>query len=216
LLAAGVVTAAKYHEYIGPHGGGPIALFAASVGGFMTKLGIPEHVGTTFAALAISAFALTSLDTATRLARFSFQEFFLTEEVSSWRLVATNRFFATAVSVAVAGVLALSGQWQAIWPIFGSANQLLAAIALLAVAVWLSRVKIGNLFVLLPMYFMFAVTISALVLLFIQNIGRQNYLLAVLALGLLVVALGLAGLAFSGMRKAEAAESGQVHAAAQK
>ena len=209
LLAAGVLTAARYGDYIKPGGGGPIALFAASVGGFMTKLGIPENIGTTFAALAISAFALTSLDTATRLARFSFQEFFMSDRPSAVQGFASNRFVATAVSVAVAGVLALSGRWHAIWPIFGSANQLLAAIALLAVAVWLSRVKIGNLFVVLPMIFMFAVTISALVLLFIQNLGRHNYLLALLALGLLTVALGLAGLAFRGMKNYWAAEAAE-------
>jgi carbon starvation protein len=202
LIAAAVLTTEKYHEYIGPEGGGPIALFAASVGGFMTKLAIPHHVGNTFAALAISAFALTSLDTATRLARFSFQEFFQVEGEKQ-NAIGANRFVATVVSVVFAGALALSGKWQAIWPIFGSANQLLAAIALLAVAVWLAKVKIKNDFVLYPMFFMFAVTLSALVLLIVQNLSKQHYLLALLAFGLLLVALSLIVLAFNGLRRTE-------------
>jgi carbon starvation protein len=81
-------------------------------------------------------------------------------------MLSRNRFVATAVTVAVAAVLTMSGEAMELWPIFGSANQLLAALALLAVSIWLARRGTGNLFVRIPMYFMFAVTLSSLVTLF--------------------------------------------------
>lgn len=205
LTAAAVLTSEAYQGYIGTGGGGPITLFSESVGRFIGGLGIPVHIGTTFAALAVSAFALTSLDTATRLARFCIQEFFEAKEETAKAPVTSNRFVATGVSVLFAGSLALSGEWRSIWPIFGSANQMMAAIALLAVSVWLARIKIKNGFLLYPMYFMFAVTISALIIIIVQNIAQQNYLLTILAVALLVVALVLSWLAFVGMRKAGAA-----------
>jgi len=105
--------------------------------------------------------------------------------------------------VVFAGALALSGEWQLIWPIFGSANQLMAALALLAVSVWLAKIKVKNGFIIYPMYFMFAITISALTIIIVQNIQQGNYLLTVLAFGLLFVALMLAWLAFVGMKNKE-------------
>ncbi len=206
LIAAAAITSGKYNEFIGNGGGGPIALFSASVGNFISKLGIPANVGTTFSALAVSAFALTSLDTATRLARFSFQEFFEKEEESKPSILNKNRYIATGVGVVVAGALAFSGRWRAIWPIFGSANQLLAAMALLAVTVWLTELKIKHAFVFYPMIFMFAVTFSALVILMISNFKNQHFLLMGIAFVLFVVAVVLAVLAFKGLReKREAA-----------
>jgi carbon starvation protein len=84
---------------------------------------------------------LTSLDTATRLARFALQEFFsktgLKAEEQS--LLSRNRYIATIIGVAFAGLLVISGQGLKIWPFFGAANQLLAALALVSVTVWLSR-----------------------------------------------------------------------------
>jgi carbon starvation protein len=212
LIAAAVITSEKYQGYITGGGGGPITLFSESVGGFIASLGIPVHVGTTFAALAVSAFALTSLDTATRLARFCFQEFFEGKTVSSASRITGNRFVATGAGCLFAGALALSGEWQAIWPIFGSANQLMAALALLAASVWLAKIKIKNGFLLYPMYFMFAVTISALIILIVQNITQNNIILTVLAFGLLFVALMLAWLAFVGMRKSESVAGGEAPA----
>lgn len=201
LVAAAVLTSEMYQGYIGTGGGGPITLFSESVGGFIGSIGIPVHIGTTFTALAVSAFALTSLDTATRLARFCMQEFFEGQKEETKSTITSNRFVTTGIAVFFAGALALSGEWQAIWPIFGSANQLMAALALLAVSVWLAKTKIKNGFIVYPMYFMFAVTISALVILIIQNIQQSNYLLTALAIGLLFVALMLAWLAFVGMKK---------------
>ncbi|MDW7680166.1 MAG: carbon starvation protein A, partial [bacterium] len=137
LITVAILLKVDYSEKLAAVG--PIAAFSAGVGGFVEILGIPLNVGITFAALAVSAFALTSLDTATRLGRFAFQEFFRTENPTSVQRALTNRFIATVFTVVPAGILALSGSYSAIWPIFGSANQLLAALALLAGSVWLTK-----------------------------------------------------------------------------
>ncbi len=171
LITAVTLLKGQYLEFF-PEGAraNPIGLFASGVGGFVGKIGIPTNVGVTFAALAVSAFALTSLDTATRLGRFAFQEFFRSDNPSAVQSVLTNRFVATFFTVLPGAILALSGSYTAIWPIFGSANQLLAALALLAGSVWLARKGQKNQFLRYPMYFMFAVTLSALVILVYQKI----------------------------------------------
>ncbi len=164
LITAIVLIPSQYQTFF-PQGGNanPITLFANGVGGFISKLGIPMKIGIVFAAMAVAEFALTSLDTATRLGRFTFQEFFSSDNPNSVQKFLTNRFAATFFTILPGGILALSGSYQAIWPIFGSANQLLAALALLAVSVWLAKKQIKNQFVRYPMVIMFAITLSALV-----------------------------------------------------
>lgn len=190
LTTAAILLRGKYESFFTSGGGGPITLFSKGVGGFMTEFGVPLKAGITFAALAISAFALTSLDTATRLARFAFQEFF--EMGTRGSILSSNRFVGTLFTVLAGGILALSGKWKAIWPIFGSANQLLAALALLAASVWLAKIGRDNNFVKYPMIFMFAVTLTALVVLIQQNLIKGNYSLAIIAFVLFLVAIVLA------------------------
>lgn len=204
LITVGILTQQEYHGFMSGGGGGPVALFANGVGNFMNKLGVPIETGISFAALTVSAFALTTLDTATRLSRFSFQEFFTSKknqgEGSQGKWL-TNRFFGTLVSVAAGGGLALSGQWKAIWPLFGSANQLLAALALLAVTLWLKNKKIANWFTRWPMYFMYIMTNCALLLLLWKNLRAQNYLLAFFSLLLLGVAIAMVVRAFKALKR---------------
>jgi len=171
LITAITLLKDRHQEFFPAGGSGnPIGLFAHGVGAFVEKVGIPLDVGITFAALAVSAFALTSLDTATRLGRFAFQEFFRSDSPTPAQNFLTNRFVATLFTVLPGGILALSGSYQAIWPIFGTANQLLAALALLAGSVWLAKKGQRNEFLRYPMYFMFAVTLSALVILVYKKI----------------------------------------------
>ncbi|UCH92459.1 MAG: carbon starvation protein A [Candidatus Aminicenantes bacterium] len=201
LITVAVLTQQQYHGYMSAGGGGPVALFANGVGNFMSKLGLPLETGISFAALTVSAFALTTLDTATRLSRFSFQEFFGHKKVGGQRKWLTNRFVGTFVSVAAGGGLALTGQWKAIWPLFGSANQLLAALALLAVTLWLKNKKTANWFTRWPMYFMYVMTNCALLLLLWNNLRSQNYLLAFFALLLLGVAVSMVVHALKALRR---------------
>jgi len=166
--------------------GGPINVFADGVGNFLTAIGLSFTVGKQFAALALSAFALTSLDTATRLGRFIFQEFF--SESGQEDSILTNRYFSTAVTVALGGYLAFNG-WGKIWPMFGSANQLLAALALITVAVWLKNIGRNNKMLTIPTIFMFAATLTALLLLVKANLASGNFLLVGFAIALFVLAI---------------------------
>ncbi len=137
----------------------------------------------TLLVLTYSAFCLTSLDTATRLARFMFQEFWLDgskgetpENVTGYKKVLSNPLVATLITVVLGVLLGLNGYGK-IWALFGSANQLLAALGLLAVATWLGNVGKSNKMFLFPMAFMLVVTIASLV------INTKNQFLAIAAGG---------------------------------
>ncbi|MCR5656946.1 MAG: carbon starvation protein A [Butyrivibrio sp.] len=117
--------------------------------------------------LAVSVFCLTSLDTATRLARYMFQEFFVEQgqtakDVTGYKKIFANPYVATAITVVLGVSLGMTG-YTKIWPLFGAANQLLAAIGLLAVCTWLGEVGKNNKMFFVPMVFMLAVTICSLV-----------------------------------------------------
>lgn len=170
--------------------GGPVNVFSSGVGTFMSKFGIPFDIGKSFVALAVSAFALTSLDTATRLGRFIFQEFFDNPEKEKPSIL-TNMYVSTAITVLIGGYMAAGG-YARIWPIFGSANQLLAALALLAIAVWLKKSGRNYHMLTIPMIFMLVVTLSALVLLIKSNLAAGNYLLVIFPVLLFILAIILA------------------------
>ena len=169
---------------------GPTNVFAEGVGTFMSKFGIPFEIGKTFVALAVSAFALTSLDTATRLARFIFQEFF-EDPAKETQTPLTNMYVSTGITVVLGAILAVGG-YSVIWPIFGSANQLLSALALMAVALWLKKQKKSYNMLTIPMVFMLIVTLCALVLLARANIVGGNYVLVGFAVALFILAIVLA------------------------
>lgn len=175
---------------------GPVPAFSLGVARFINAIpvmNISIPMAQTFTALAVSAFALTSLDTATRLARFMFQEYFENKESEKKFVLVTNRYASTAITVVFGAALTFSGQTMSIWPVFGSANQLLAALALLALTVWVANLKKGYLFVLIPMIFMFAVTLTALGMLIYTNFIATNYTLSIISILLftLAVLLGL-------------------------
>jgi len=200
LIAVMHLSRAEYASNLATHG--PITIFAQGLGVYLSKLGISAENGIKFAALAVSAFVLTSLDTATRLARFAFQEFFAPKEGNKPSVLNTNRYIGTTITVTIAAALALSGQWRSIWPIFGSANQLLAALTLLAVALWLKNRKRPTLPIIIPMYIMFTITLSALVSIVWNNFHSGNAILAGIAASLFILALILALNSIQSMRKA--------------
>jgi len=179
-------------------------IFAESVGSFMARiplLGISVAAAASFAGLGVSAFVLTSLDTATRLARFAFQEFFELGGLSRYRIL-RDRFVGSAITVGGAWVLLQSGTAHALWPLFGSANQMLASLALLAVTLWLRSLGIRYGVTLVPMIFMFAVTLTALGLLVGLNLERGQYLLFGVGCLLFLVALMIAVEATRSLRRA--------------
>ena len=186
LMAVAGLSLASYKSQLATLG--PIALFSQGVGEFMAALGIPPSLGRSFAGLAVSAFALTSLDTATRVARFTLEELLATKTHDP---SGTRRLLATGVTVVAAAALAISGKWRTIWPVMGSANQLLAALALLALFVWLWRSGLPAVFVGLPAAFMLLVTTTSLGLLFSKQWQAGHHLLSGISLALLALSLVL-------------------------
>ena len=191
VVAVGYVGGDKLTELL--KAGGPVNVFADGVGTFMTTLGFSFGVAKAFVALTISAFAMTTLDTATRLARFIFQEMFSGKDENG-KVVEnpfTNMYVATLITVVLAGYMSL-GSYLSIWPIFGAANQLLAALSLLAIGVWLKGVGKNNLMVIIPMIFMFGVTFVALGSIIMANLGT-NMVTAGLGIILFILAFALVG-----------------------
>ena len=141
-------------------------IFAGAIANFLTAAGLPYNLVFTLINLAVSAFALTSLDSVARIGRLSFQEFFMDEETDTAKMspfvkLMTNKYFATIITLVLAYLLAKVG-YAEIWPLFGSANQLLSALALIACAVFLKKTKRQGVMLWVPMFFMLAVTFTAL------------------------------------------------------
>lgn len=149
--------------------GGIAGMVYSVVGGNISAEAVQSSILYTLLVLTYSAFCLTSLDTATRLARFMFQEFWLEPGQTSkdvkegWKKVMVNPYFATILTVVLGIILGMTG-YSKIWDLFGAANQLLAGIGLLAVATWLGNIGKNNKMFLIPMAFMIVVTISSLAL----------------------------------------------------
>ncbi len=173
LIAVGMV----YETYTSQGFGSPSAAFAA---GIATMFGTEDSAiyNTIYAmlTLAVSVFALTSLDTGTRLSRFMFSELFLKEGEASWkdakgiRKVLTHPLVGTGLMVVIGCILGGLSLSQ-IWGLFGAANQLLAGIALMAVAAWLGNAGKNNKMFFVPMIFMLAATLTSLVLTIKTKIG---------------------------------------------
>jgi carbon starvation protein len=153
--------------------GSPPTVFAQAIAGFLTGLGLPEQLIFTLITLAVSAFALTSLDSVARVGRLAFQELFSDADKAAGPVAKffSNRFVATFCTLLMGYLLALRG-YQNIWPLFGSANQLLAALALIACAVFLKRTKREGWMLYVPMLFMLVVTFTALVMTIVRLAGK--------------------------------------------
>ena len=198
-FASGEAAAAGYST--------PAQIFAGGVANFLAKIGMPHNVVFTLINLAVSAFALTSLDSVARVGRLSFQELFLDasiedDKMEPWRRVLTNKYFATVVTLVLAYVLAKLG-YKNIWPLFGSANQLLSALALIACAVYLKKTNRKGWMLWIPMVIMLCVTLTALIQKIVALIGAPTagnllqlaFAIALFVLGVIVAFLGFRRLA---------------------
>ena len=155
----------------------PTAVFAGGLSAMLGELfgAGAQSVTYSLLILAVSAFCLTSLDTATRLARYMFQEFWMKpgesiKDMTGARKVLTNPYVSTAITVVIGIALGMTG-YAKIWALFGAANQLLAALGLLAVAAWLGKIGRNNKMFLFPMAFMLIVTLTSLVFTIITQVG---------------------------------------------
>ena len=191
--------------------GTPFAIFSAGVAGFLEKMGVPVQLATVFMTMCVSALALTSLDSVARIGRMSFQELFLgdttdTAKMTPAQKVLTNKYFATVVTLFFGYLLTLGG-YNNVWPLFGSANQLLAALVLIALSVFLKTTGRTGWTLYVPMFVMLAVTFTALVqktIALVANIsaGQATFLVDGLQLivAILLMVLGVL-VAFSCFRK---------------
>ncbi len=176
--------------------GTPFAIFSSGAAGFLEKLGVPVQVATVFMTMCVSALALTSLDSVARIGRMSFQELFYgdstdPEKMTPAQRVLTNKYFATVITLFFGYLLTLGG-YNNIWPLFGSANQLLAAMVLIALAVFLKTTGRTGWTLYIPMFVMLAVTFTALVqktIALVSNIAAHNATFLVDGLQLIVALL---------------------------
>lgn len=176
--------------------GTPFSIFSSGVAGFLEMLGVPVDVATVFMTMCVSALALTSLDSVARIGRMSFQELFYEDttdpkKMGGIRKVLTNKYFATIITLFFGWLLCLGG-YNNVWPLFGSANQLLAALVLIALAVFLKTTGRTGWTLYIPMFVMLAVTFTALAqktMALVGNVANGNATFLVDGLQLIIAVL---------------------------
>ena len=145
--------------------GTPFQIFSGGVAGLLEMFGVPVYVASCFMTMCVSALALTSLDAVARIGRMSFQELFSVDDMEhaeSWRKLFCNTYFSTIVTLAFGYILTQIG-YSNIWPLFGSANQLLSALVLITLCVFLKVTGRENRTLFPPLVIMLCVTFTALV-----------------------------------------------------
>ena len=148
-----------------PAAGTPFQVFSSGVAGFFEMFGVPVYVAQCFMTMCVSALALTSLDAVARIGRMSFQELFSVDDMEhaeGWRKLFCNTYFSTVVTLVCGFILTKIG-YANIWPLFGSANQLLSALVILTLCVFLKVTGRSNKMLFPPLIIMLCVTFTALV-----------------------------------------------------
>ena len=148
-----------------PAAGTPFQIFSRGVAGFFEMFGVPAYAATVFMTMCVSALALTSLDAVARIGRMSFQELFSVDDMEhaeGWRKLLCNVYFSTFITLVFGFILTKIG-YANIWPLFGSANQLLSALVLSTLCVFLKVTGRSNKMLFPPLVIMLCVTFTALV-----------------------------------------------------
>jgi carbon starvation protein len=183
---------------------GPNAIYAGGLGAFLHKLtGLDPLVATTFGAMALSTFIFDTLDSATRLGRYILQEL-------AGRQDRASAYIATALTVGVPLAFLLvadQGSYKLFWTLFGTSNQLLAALSLLAITVWMKKLGKPIWFTAIPMVLIFAVTIVSLGFqikyVVKATVGSAPWINGLVSLVLLGLALALIGFAMRAWKTRE-------------
>jgi carbon starvation protein len=174
----------------------PILGFSLAAGHLFNKgVGIPVALGTVFGILLVEGFVITTLDAAVRLNRYLFEELWSILFKNPPRIM-QHYWFNSLLAVALMCILAYSNAFSALWPIFGAANQLLAALSLLAVSSWLLIRGRRYFFAVLPAVFMMATTVTSLFILLRNYLRKGNYILAITDVFLLCLSIGVIILSF--------------------
>lgn len=189
--------------------GTPFQIFSAGVAGFLEMFGIPVHIAQCIVTMCVSALALSTLDSVARIGRMSFQELFSVydmEHAEGWRKLFCNKYFATVITLVFGYILTKVG-YTNIWPLFGSANQLLSALVLITLCVFLKVTGRTNKTLFPPLIIMLCVTFTALVERFIALVNAYQAGTAVfmveglqLIIAVLLIILGLTIVLHSGKR----------------
>ena len=189
--------------------GTPFQIFSAGVAGFLEMFGIPVHIAQCIMTMCVSALALSTLDSVARIGRMSFQELFSVDDMEhaeGWRELFCNKYFATVITLVFGYILTKVG-YTNIWPLFGSANQLLSALVLITLCVFLKVTGRTNKTLFPPLIIMLCVTFTALVERFIALVKAYQAGTAVfmveglqLIIAVLLIILGLTIVLHSGKR----------------
>ena len=146
--------------------GTPFQIFAGAIGGFFQMFGLPSAISACVITMCVSALAMTTIDSVARIGRMSFQELFTAgqgEQENAFQALCKDKYFSTIVTLVLGFALCQAG-YMSIWPLFGAANQLLSALVLISLSVFLKVTGRKGWMLYVPMVFMFLVTMSALVL----------------------------------------------------
>jgi len=203
-VVALVIVCSAAHDGALP-AGTPFQIFSGAVGGFLAMFGLPRDIAACIMTMCVSALALTTLDSVARIGRMSFQELFTAEgtsaeQMTAWQRLCTNKYFATMITLGLGYVLCLGG-YMNVWPLFGAANQLLCALVLIAMTVFLKVTGRKGWMLYVPMLGMFAVTLTALLQSLLGSVNKLvnggfvfmiDGLQLLLALALLFLALSVA------------------------
>ena len=189
--------------------GTPFQIFSAGVAGFLEMFGSPVHIAQCIMTMCVSALALSTLDSVARIGRMSFQELFSVDDMEhaeGWRKLFCNKYFATVITLVFGYILTKVG-YTNIWPLFGSANQLLSALVLITLCVFLKVTGRTNKTLFPPLIIMLCVTFTALVERFIALVKAYQAGTAVfmveglqLIIAVLLIILGLTIVLHSGKR----------------
>jgi len=202
LVVVAIASSLSHHDYMAitwpeTGSGNPILAFALAVGHLVNhSLGIPTALGSIIGILMVEGFVVTTLDSAVRLNRYIFEEFWgrIFKQVPT---ICKQYWFNSGLSVVLMFVLAISNGYKLIWPVFGASNQLLAALTLIAVSAWLNLAGRKNWFTVIPAVIMLITTIASLLYYLVARyIPSHNIVLAVTDLILLGLSAGVVVQAF--------------------
>ncbi len=201
--------------------GTPFQIFSSAVAGFLSMFGLPKLYAVCIITMCVSALAFTTLDTVVRVGRLSLQELCKSGDPESMNVlqkVCANKYVATLLTIGVGYLLCRIG-YMNIWPLFGSANQLLSALVLICMAVFLRMTNRKGWMLYAPMAIMFVVTLTALVQA-VYRIGNKliagsfvfmsDGLQLIIAVALMVLAVSVASHCGKELLSANKDTSGQV------